>query len=266
MRRSLLLLVCLVASLPAAAYAQADKFQILDNSFFVEEAFNQDRGIFQNIFSWIRQRGGGWSGSFTQEWPAPAIKNQLSYTIPFAGGDAPAHLGGVLLNYRYQVFEETATRPAFAPRLSVILPTGRAVDDSDRPGLQFNLPVSKQVGNFYVHGNAGATWLQGVSADDGTKANLTSPAFAGSVIWNTAPFLNLMLESVLTIQDGVFLQQQTSHQRVLLISPGVRGGWTMMDSQIILGAAVPVTLTAGEPRSTAVLLYFSYELPFTSRR
>jgi hypothetical protein len=266
MRRSLLILVFLVAGLPTAASAQADKFNILDNSFFVEEAFNQDRGIFQNIFSWARDRSGNWAGTFTQEWPAPTIKNQLSYTIPFAGGDSPAHIGGVLFNYRYQVLEETATRPAFAPRLSVILPTGRAVDDSDRPGLQFNLPLSKQVGNFYLHGNAGATWLQGVSASDGSKTNLTSPAFAGSVIWNTAPFLNLMLESVLTVQDGVFNQQQTSHQRILLISPGVRGGWTMMDSQIILGAAVPMTFTEGGPRSTAVLLYFSYELPFTSNR
>jgi hypothetical protein len=267
MRKQILgLALLVVAGLPAAGYAQEQKFDILDNSFFVEEAFNQDRGIFQNIFSWTRDRRGGWNGTFTQEWPVPTITNQLSYTIPFAGGASPTHFGGVLLNYRLQVAEESATRPAFSPRFSVILPTGREIDDSDRPGVQFNLPVSKQVGDFYVHLNAGATWLHGVPSGDGLKTNLMSPAFAGSVIWNTRPYLNLMLESVLTLQDTLADSRQTSRQHVTTISPGARGGWTLSDQQIILGTALPVTFTEGEQHSTAFLVYFSYELPFTSRR
>jgi len=271
----------LIVWLPSAGFAQAGagapettprpaspkKFEIIDNSFFVEEAFNQDRGIFQNIFSWARDRSGQWNGSFTQEWPAPAITHQLSYTIPFDGGESSASFGGVLLNYRYQVLEEAAGTPAVAPRFSVILPTGRTIDDSDRPGIQVNLPVSKQVGDLYVHGNAGFTWLHGVSAGDTAKANLMSPTFAGSVVWNTRPSINLMLEGVWTLQDSVIGLQQTRRDRIATISPGVRGGWTLPgDQQIILGAAVPVTLTEGEERSTAFLMYFSYELPFTSNR
>jgi hypothetical protein len=271
----------LIVWLPSVTFAQAaagapettprpaspKKFEIVDNSFFVEEAFNQDRGIFQNIFSWARDRSGQWNGSFTQEWPAPAITHQLSYTIPFDGGESSASFGGVLLNYRYQVLEEAAGRPAVAPRFSVILPTGRAIDDSDRPGVQVNLPVSKQVGDLYVHGNAGFTWLHGVSAGDTAKPNLMSPTFAGSVVWNTRPSINLMLEGVWTLQDSVIGLQQTRRDRVATISPGVRGGWTLPgDQQIILGAAVPVTLTEGEERSAAFLMYFSYELPFTSNR
>ena len=266
MKKHVLALAMLLAGLPASGYAQEKKFQITDNSFFVEEAFNQERGIFQNIFVWARSRDGLWNGSFTQEWPAPATTNQFSYTIPFAGGGASERFGGVLLNYRCQVLEEGGRRPAFSPRFSVVLPTGRALDNSDRPGVQFNLPISKQVGDFYVHLNAGATWLHGVRAGNASTTNLTSPSYAASVIWNTRPYLNLMLESVLTMQDGVSGPQETTRQRVATISPGVRGGWTLSDSQIILGTAVPVTFTEGEPRDRALLVYFSYELPFSPNR
>src|SRR6188472_2431100 len=123
MKKHVLALAMLLAGLPASGYAQEKKFQITDNSFFVEEAFNQERGIFQNIFIWARSREGLWNGSFTQEWPAPATTNQFSYTIPFAGGGASERFGGVLLNYRCQLLEEGGRRPAFAPRFSVILPT-----------------------------------------------------------------------------------------------------------------------------------------------
>ena len=266
-----LLIVLLVGGLPAAGYAQEPapsaqpaKFEITDNSFFVEEAFNQDRGIFQNIFSWARDDSGNWNASFTQEWPAPGVTHQLSYTVPFAGGGSPAHVGGVLLNYRMQMIAEGRKRPAFSPRFSVILPTGRNIDDSDRPGVQFNLPFSKQFGDFYVHFNAGATWLHGVAAGETSKTNLMSPVYAGSVIWHTRPYLNLMLESMLMLQDTVLDEETTTAQPIGMIAPGVRGGWTLGDRQLILGAAVPITLQEGQPRSMAFLTYFSYELPFTS--
>lgn len=272
MRVRVVLIVVVLAVLPASGFAQETtpgvsepkKFEIVDNSFFVEEAFNQDRGVFQNIFSWSRDGSGDWIANFTQEWPAPTVRHQLSYTIPFVGGGMATHVGGVLLNYRLQVLEERPRRPAFSPRFSVILPTGRNVDETDRPGVQFNLPFSKQIGDFYVHLNAGATWLHGVAAGETTRANLTSPAYAASVIWHTRPYLNLMLESVLTMQDTVVDEARTSAQRIATIAPGVRGGWTIGDRQVILGAAVPMTLAEGERRSTAFLLYFSYELPFTS--
>ena len=272
MRIYVLPIVIVLAILPSSGFAQEKtpdlsepkKFEIVDNSFFVEEAFNQDRGVFQNIFSWSRDGSGDWIASFTQEWPAPNVTHQLSYTIPFVGGAAATHFGGVLLNYRMQVFGERQRRPAFSPRFSVILPTGRDIDETDRPGVQFNLPFSKQFGDFYVHLNAGATWLHGVSAGETSRANLTSPVYAGSVIWHTRPYLNLMLESVLTMQDTVIDEDSTSAQRIATIAPGIRGGWTIGDRQVVLGGAVPITFAESEPRSTAFLVYFSYELPFTS--
>lgn len=271
MHARVLIIVGLLAMFPASGFAQENtsglqrerKFEIVDNSFFVEEAFNQDRGVFQNIFSWSRS-GSDWNASFTQEWPAPGVTHQLSYAIPFVGGGMPTHVGGVLLNYRMQVLGEGLRHPAFSPRFSVILPTGRDIDESDRPGVQFNLPISKQFGDFYVHLNAGATWLHGVKAGETPRTNVPSPVYAGSVIWHARPYLNLMLESVLTMQETVIDEDTTSAQRIATIAPGMRGGWTIGDRQVILGGAVPISFAEGEPRSTALLLYVSYELPFTS--
>ena len=225
---------------PAANAAR--KWEILDNSFLVEEAFNQEAGVVQNIFTWTRGRDGAWAGSFTQEWPAPGMAHQLSYTLAYLSTGPATGVGDVLLNYRYQVREERAGGPAISPRLSVILPTGREADGlgGGTAGLQINVPASKQFGDFYVHANMGYTWLSGAQR---------TTNIAGSGIWRVAPMFNLMLESVAAIGEST------------TVSPGFRRGWNIGEHQLVIGAAVPMTRADG--RSTAALLtYFSYELPF----
>jgi len=181
-----------------AAAAASRKWEIIDNSFLAEEAFNQEAGVVQNILTWTRGRHGTWDGSFTQEWPAPGMKHQLSYTLPFSSTGQASGIGDVLLNYRYQLRDESARVPAISPRLSVILPTGRESDGlgSGTAGVQVNLPASKQFGNVYVHANAGYTWIPDVQS---------TPQMAGSGIWRVAPMLNLMLEGVgvRRVGDGV---------------------------------------------------------------
>ena len=238
-----LLAVCARAGAQAPeATAASRKWEITDNSFLVEEAFNQEPRVVQNILTWTRSRDGTWQGSFTQEWPAPGMKHQLSDSIPFASTGEAAGVGDVLLNYRYQVREETAGGPAIAPRLSVVLPTGResAGLGSGTAGLDVNLPASKQFGDFYLHGNVGYTWLPDVQR---------TARVAGSGIWRVAPMFNVMLEGVVAIDESVTL------------SPGFRRGWNFGERQLVIGAAIPITRSGG--RSTAALLtYFSYELPF----
>jgi len=226
----------------APAKDPSRKWEILDNSFLVEESFNQEAGVVQNIFTWTRGRDGAWEGSFTQEWPAPGMAHQLSYTLPFSGTGRASGIGDVLLNYRYQLREESAGGPAISPRLSIILPTGREGDDlgSGTAGLQILVPASKQFGDFYVHANAGYTWLPDVQR---------TTRVAGSGIWRVAPMFNLMLEGVVEFGE------------TMTVSPGFRRGWNIGKHQLVIGAAVPITRADG--RSTAALLtYFSYELPF----
>ena len=231
-------------------------FEILDNSFLVEEAFNQERGIFQNIFGFTRQ-GGDWQLAFTQEWPAPGMRHQLSYTLSAESVASHAGFGDVMLNYRFQALEEGPGRPAFSPRFSAIVPSGQRSAGGGDGGIQVNLPFSKQRRDFYFHWNAGFTWLP-----RGARADLLSPAVAGSAIYRLRPMLNLMLESVVSFDAADVASGVVRRTRSVTLSPGVRGGWTVAkDTQVIIGAAMPMTRTAGET-STGVFGYFSYELPF----
>jgi len=224
---------------PASAQ---QKWEILDNSFLIEESFNQERGVFQNIFTWTRIRTGAWQGAFTQEWPLPATTHQLSYTVPFASIDGDVGLSDLLINYRYQMFEETGRRPAVAPRFSVILPTGRNEDGfgDGTAGIQLNLPASKQFGNFYLHANAGLTWLPDVGR---------TPFLGASGVWRTSPTLNLMLEIVGEIDES------------LTVSPGLRRAWNFGNRQLVGGVALPLTRSDGATQ-VAVLGYLSFEMPF----
>src|ERR1051325_5092878 len=58
---------------------------IEDNSFLIEEAYNQEPGVVQHIFNatYVNDpKNRGWTFSFTQEWPVFGQEHQLSYTIP----------------------------------------------------------------------------------------------------------------------------------------------------------------------------------------
>ena len=223
-------------------FAQDSPFGTTDNSFLVEEAFNQERGIFQNIFVFSRDKSGDWAGNFTQEWPVPGSRHQFSYSLVFSNTGEASGLGDLLLNYRFQLSEETDRAPAISPRLSLILPTGRAADGlgSGTTGLDMNLPASKQFGDFYLHLNAGYTWLPDV---------LSSTRLAGSGIWRAAPMLNLILEAAVVVDESFTL------------SPGFRRGWNFGERQLVVGIAAPITRAEGRS-TTALLTYLSYELPF----
>jgi hypothetical protein len=244
-----LVAVCLALPAPASAQvpaapqtSSARKWEITDNSFLVEEAFNQERGVVQNILTWTRARDGAWNATFTQEWPVPAMTHQLSYTLVYTSNGEAHGIGDALVNYRYQLREETAGGPAISPRLSVILPTGRESEGlgNGTAGLQVNLPLSKQFGDLYVHANAGYTWIPSVQRIG---------VVAGSGIWRVSPMLNLMLEGLVELNDSA------------TISPGLRRGWNFGEHQLVIGVAAPITRANGRA-TTALLTYFSYELPF----
>jgi DtxR family Mn-dependent transcriptional regulator len=256
---------------PSPPPAAAEPFAITDNSFFVEEAFNQEPRVFQNIAGALFEEGGGWGLAFTQEWPAPSMAHQLSYTVALAHADDETGPADVLLNYRYQLFEEGPGRAAVSPRVSLIVPSG---DDARGLGAggwgwQFNVPVSKQVGEFYLHGNAGLTWFPSLSTDrypavgfaPAEDVGVASPFLGGSAIYRVRQMFNVMLETIVEWREEVVAASLTERGTVFVLSPGARGGWNLGDKQLVVGAALPVTRAGGET-SIGVFTYLSYELPF----
>jgi Putative MetA-pathway of phenol degradation len=265
---------CLLLSVAARQTAQGTPstpdptpFAITDNSFLVEEAFNQEPGIFQNIFGAVKT-GRSWAAAFTQEWPIESQRHQFSYTLSWLDAEGRNGFGDVLINYRYQALMEGPGRPAFSPRVSLILPTGRARHGlgSGSPGLQINLPVSKQTGDWYWHWNGGVTWLPRAQSDldevsPTRRENLTAPFLAGSGIYRLRPMFHLMLESVVVFDESIAVRR-TQRDTAFTVAPGLRTGWDIGDRQVIIGFAVPITWSAGE-REPGAFLYFSYELPFS---
>lgn len=247
---------------PPVAGKPRKTWAIVDNSFLVEEAFNQDPGVVQNIAGFLRLDG-GWQFSFTQEWPIGGVRNQFSYSLPALDADGFTGMGDVLLNYRFQVTEEDGGRPAFAPRATIILPTGDANHGTGEGvvGWQFNAPFSKQLGDFYVHWNAGVTIVPREHSASGAKATLTTPAVAASLIWQARPMINVLIENVEQWTDQFDEAGGTSRVASFTLSPGVRGGWNIGKAQVVVGAAVPVVWTNARAE-TGWFLYGSYELPF----
>jgi DtxR family Mn-dependent transcriptional regulator len=264
----LTILLSMTAQAQTAPVAKpgAEPFAITDNSFLVEEAFNQEAGIFQNI-AVAGFVNGNWAFNFTQEWPVMSQAHQFSYTVSALDNGDSAGIGDTFLHYRYQALTEGPGRPAFSPRLSLVLPSGEALRlrGSGSAGLQVNLPFSKQTGDWYWHWNGGVTWLphaDGLSSNpaDDHSVDLVSPSLAGSAIYRLRPMFNLMLESVLAFNE-LADEGATSRETAFTLSPGARAGWNLGEHQLVLGAALPITWIGGSA-DPGLLVYLSYELPF----
>src|SRR5881396_203046 len=76
---------------------------IQDNSFLVEEAYNQEPGIIQHIINvpaFFASGSNEISFSFTQEWPIFTQTHQFSYTIPYTFIERENGFEDIRLNYR----------------------------------------------------------------------------------------------------------------------------------------------------------------------
>ena len=245
---------------------------IQDNSFLIEESYNQEPGIVQHIQTFQRGNDGSWVASFTQEWPVPRETHQLSYTFT-AARNAPEDggsigLGDLFLNYRYQLVGDGRAVVAVAPRLSVLLPTGsyRAGRGNGGVGLQTLVPVSVVLSPaFVVHGNAGATWVPGAKNPRGDRAGILGASFGASVVWLARNDVNLLTEAVWTREGIVTAPHRTAHTDAFFVNPGARFAINSRDGlQVVPGISVPIGV--GPSRGGwSVFVYLSFEHPIQIR-
>jgi hypothetical protein len=256
----------LSASAARAQEAVVPISKIQDNSFLVEEAYNQEEGVVQHINTFQRFRGGSWAATFTQEWPVPRQAHQLSYTILYThvtGGDiAATGIGDVLLNYRYQLAGSSEAKFACAPRLSAILPSGNALRGlgSGSVGAQVNVAASTVLSEkFAAHTNLGGTWLPIAENTRGERAGTAAWNAGQSLIWTALPTFNLMLEAIYAHGQEVESPRRVHGVETALISPGIRWAWNFDSGlQIVPGIAAPIGV--GPSRSQrGVFLYLSFE-------
>lgn len=270
-----LVAVSIAVAVPFTAHAE-----IVDNSFFIEEAYNQEPRVVQHIqtFHWSREWEGGttdrgFAYSLTQEWPVAGQRHQLSYTIPYervsSGSARVDGVGDVQVHYRNQWMMDDGARPAIAPRFTVILPTGSSEDGLGQgtTGFQFNLPISKQLDPVHLHVNAGATFVPGARVEvspgiESPSRDLFSTHFGFSVIALATERLHLLFETLSAVDEEIDAFGETERASRVLLSPGMRYGIDRKDGgQWVLGAAAPIGVSDSED-DFGVFLYLSFEHPY----
>jgi hypothetical protein len=258
----ILLLVTLTA--PALAQPQHEEDErIEDNSFLVEEAYNQEPGVIQHIATFQRPwSGGGFVGTYTEEWPFLGQKHQVSVTaqVQRTAGAAATGLGDVAFNYRNEVFRSPDSHVVACVRLSALFPTGDATRGLGAGGMgaQLNVPVSVVLGDrFVTHVNWGGTFVPS-GGPSGARGETVQFNMGQSLVWLPFHELNLLVEAVGSVTQTTTAAGTTQATSVLL-SPGFRHEVELArEWEIVWGAALPIGLgpSAGE---RAALLYLSFE-------
>ena len=231
---------------------------IQDNSFLVEEAYNQEAGVVQHIQVLnLDPKSGDWAYVFTDEWPVGDELDQLSVTIPVTRAGKSYGLGDVMLNYRRELYHGDGDSFVVTPRISFWLPTGDPVHGFGEgvPGLQVLACVSARViPALATHSNLGvATPFSGRDATAGTFFTA-----AQSLIWLVHPRFNILAEIVWT-EPALRRRDGGRVTREVVVSPGLR---TAIDFdsglQIVPGLAAPVRFE-GSTESWGALIYLSFE-------
>ncbi len=274
MRRGILALLLTAAAGVAPGQSPEGKpshppHAIQDNSFLVEEAYNQEEGIVQHINLFQRNtRTGEWAATFTQEYPFPGIRHQLSYTIPYqrmaAAEGTVTGLGDIAVNYRYQWIGNDEAAVAVAPRLTLFLPSGneRRGLGAGSTGVQIAVPASTVLSEDWIaHWNAGATVTPSARNERGQNASTFGYYFGSSVIWLGRTF-DVLLESVWSSVESVAAPHRVERATSFFVSPGIRWSYDYSTGlQIVPGVGIPIGLGSSRGQYS-ILLYLSFEHPF----
>lgn len=255
----------LLAVMGASAAAQS-KPPVRDNSFLVEEAYNQEARVVQHISVLsVARRLDAWEYGFTQEWPLGSQRHQFSLTVPIVNAADATGVGDVALNYRYQLAFDDTSGNALAPRLSLVLPTGDAEQGrgTSSLGVKVNLPASLGLHRVLVtHWNVGGTWTPSARSPLGGRVATRDVTAAASAIWLAKRELNFMLELAWAREELAVAADTRVVERSAWISPGLRAAIDFSSGlQVVPGLAFPIGIGPSDGQHQ-VLVYLSFEHGF----
>jgi hypothetical protein len=270
------LCVCLLLIYSNLLMAQTtnsfDFERIKDNSFLLEEAYNQEKGIIQHVSSFQYMNDKYWTYTFTEKWPLKSQKHQISVTIPvfryyyttMFNFDKTVYdktgLGDMSLNYRYQAI--LTERFAFSPRLSLIIPTGNYKKGFGNGviGYQANMPFSFICSRWLVtHYNIGLTYTPNEKDGPDNNTDVTNINYGSSAVFLLSRNFNLMFE--VACNDTFYKTDTfgTIKDNSLLLNPGFRFAINFKSGlQIVPGLAMPIGIGPSEG-TYGVFAYLSFE-------
>ena len=255
---------------PAAATtssAAQSEGPIQDNSFLVEEAYNQEDGVIQHISFVQFLNSHDVVYTQTDEWPLRSLKHQLSVTASVnKSGNYRVRTG--LGRYRSQLPLSACRQRRARLAISPVFPccchwqqrrgTGLwRLGLADQPSYQPRLNR-----HIVTHWNAGVTWIPSAQDAQHNHATVVNPNLAQSTVWLVKPRFNALCEVVWTNNASVVASGQTARQQALFVSPGVRWAYNFKSGlQIVPGVAVPMGLMGASCQRGAIF-YLSSEHPF----
>lgn len=258
--------LCLSLLVTGYSFAAQSAEIVKDNSFLIEEAYNQEPGVVQFIQAYqYMDASRDWAYSFTNEIPVTDETHQFSYVIPVLklnGVKEETQIGDVLLNYRYQMVNTDTL--AVTPRLTLIAPTGdyKRGFGNGVAGVQFNQAVSITLNEKWTnHWNAGFTVTPEAKNELGETANLFGFNFGTSVIYNVTPRTNLLCEFSFNNAESVVAQDTKESSSTYYILPGIRTAYDVGDETEVvpgIGALLGIGPSAVE-HETGVFVYLSIE-------
>ena len=255
----------LLAGLDPRGLRAAEVAPLEDNSFLVEEAYNQESRVVQHIGNWVRtEPAGDYVFTFSQEWPIGGQRHQIAYSIPFeslnVGGQRGVGFGDFEIQYRYQWLGMGDSRVAAAPSFTLLLPTGDQSQDlgTGAVGGEVGLPLSTTLSSrFVTHTNLSVTYTGEASGQPGK----VEYDLGQSLVWLAAPRFNPMVEVVWSRSEPAGSGTGESEE-ILVVNPGFRWAHDFPSGlQICPGISFPIGMGATRGNS-GVLLYLSFEHGF----
>ena len=236
-----------------------------DNSFLLDEAFTQPKGVWQNILN-VYARKNDYGTSFSQQIPI-TDRHQVGYTLNYSvvGSGGNSGFGDVYLHYNY-AWKGKADKILLMPEFTLIVPTGRNHGYGGWGG-QFTLAATKRLSQkVMTHYNIGYSYVSradfitsGSSADRTFfEEDLHLQNAAASVVWYVTRRFNVMFES--TGGAGKKLvDTHTARAFNLTLNPGFRVLFETGTSQIVPGLSVPLNFENSNFSGAGVFIYLSYE-------
>lgn len=253
-------LLLVLTLIPAIAQSRIE-----DNSFLLEEAYNQEEGVYQFIQKYQTfDEAGLYAYSFENEIPITDKVHQFSYEFQFARADGIRHgaISDVTLNYRLQPVNKNGF--LLAERIGLIVPTGRVQKNSGNGvyGLEFMQSASIEIAEQWMnHWNFGFSVLPNAKTYETAERRTLSKFTAGtSVIYLLNDKFNILLEGLLTTAQAATEDGSKEMESFLILNPGIRFSldYAWKDTQLVPGISFPTEMLNG-PTEHGILLYLSFE-------
>jgi hypothetical protein len=234
-----------------------EPMSIEDNSFLLEEAFNQTPGVIQCTAINHIKRGVA-ELNFECEMPMKGELHQLSVSVPAKVFQSTVGLEDIMISYRPLVFGRHRWVMA-TPRLSVILPSGKASRGFGNGlwGIECNVALTKQLSRRLIsHVNLrSSSFLKNLMHE--SQQNRFHYQSAGtSLIFAAAKGFDLMAE-VTTSNEGPGFSRASSWN--FIGNPGFRFCLKINEFLVVPGISTPLALLSGRPTLSQVLFYISIE-------